>query len=131
MARSSGRGLHGIQSQRDAAGTPQHFITAVEDIDHRKRTEALLEARLRLAGLTAASHSLHDLLVATLDEACALTGSDIGFFHFLMPDQTTLSLQAWSTRTTREFCRRRGPGAALRYRRRRGMGGRGAAAADP
>lgn len=69
----------------------------------RKRTGHLLEARLRLAEMLA-DNSHHDLLVATLDEICQITGSEIGFYHFLLADQVTLSLQAWSSRTTREFC---------------------------
>jgi light-regulated signal transduction histidine kinase (bacteriophytochrome) len=59
---------------------------------------------------SAAKLSLKELLVATLDEACALTGSSIGFYHFLEADQKTLSLQAWSTRTTQEFCKAQGEG---------------------
>ncbi|MGE5547630.1 MAG: GAF domain-containing protein [Solirubrobacterales bacterium] len=71
--------------------------------DHAKEGKQLLQARLRLADLSTAQ-SLHDLLVATLDEACTLTGAEIGFYHFVLSDQNTLSLQAWSTRTTHEFC---------------------------
>jgi PAS domain S-box-containing protein len=58
----------------------------------------LLQARLRLAHLVL-SHSLEELIQATLDEVEALTGSLIGFYHFLEEDQKTLSLQAWSTNT--------------------------------
>lgn len=88
------------QRQPDGSTLWHGFIT---DISERRRSMLLLKARLRLADL-AATCSLHDLLVATLDEACALTGAETGFFHFLLPDQVTLSLQAWSTRTTEEFC---------------------------
>ena len=68
-----------------------------------------LGARLRLAE---AAHrlTLHELLVATLDEAGALTRSPIGFYHFVEEDQVTLTLQAWSSRTTAEFCRAEGQG---------------------
>jgi len=69
----------------------------------------VLGARLRLAE-AAPRLSLHELLVATIDEASALTGSSIGFYHFLEEDQVTLSLQAWSTRTTAEFCSAQGQG---------------------
>jgi diguanylate cyclase (GGDEF)-like protein len=69
----------------------------------------VLGARLRLAE-AAGRLSLQELLVATLDEAGALTGSPIGFFHFVEPDQVTLTLQAWSTRTTNEFCQASGQG---------------------
>ncbi|MGE5476336.1 MAG: PocR ligand-binding domain-containing protein [Bacteroidales bacterium] len=75
----------------------------LSDITERKRREALLQARVRLAE-GAGRRSLHELLVATLDEACALTCSLIGFYHFIDADQQSLTLQAWSTRTTGEFC---------------------------
>lgn len=67
------------------------------------RTRDLLEARLRLAEKSSTC-SLHDLLVATLDEACALTEAKTGFFHFLQDDQVTLSLQAWSSAATAHCC---------------------------
>jgi len=49
-------------------------------------------------------------LEATIDEAEALTGSSIGFYHFLEADQETLLLQNWSTRTKAEFCTAQGKG---------------------
>ena len=45
---------------------------------------------------------------ATLDEVEALTGSQIGFYHFVDPDQQNLSLQTWSTRTLADMCRTTG-----------------------
>jgi diguanylate cyclase (GGDEF)-like protein/PAS domain S-box-containing protein len=70
---------------------------------------SVLGARLRLAE-AAPRLSLHELLVATLDEAGNLTGSPIGFYHFLEKDQVTLTLQAWSSQTSREICRAEGQG---------------------
>ena len=58
-----------------------------------KRT---LEARLRISQF-AYSHSLDQLLQKTLDESEQLTGSTIGFFHFVEEDQQTIWLQNWST----------------------------------
>lgn len=82
----------------------------------RKRAEDALRrksdvnmARLRLLQF-AATHSLDELLEATLNEAERLTGSLIGFYHFLEADQKTLSLQNWSTRTKAEFCAAKGKG---------------------
>ncbi len=73
------------------------------EITVRKRTESVIMARLRLLQF-AATHTLEELLQATLDEAEELTDSRIGFYHFLAPDQKTLSLQNWSTRTKGVFC---------------------------
>jgi len=78
-------------------------LALVRDITDRKRTENINLGRLRLLQF-AATHSLDELLQATLDEVETLTGSAIGFYHFLEPDQKTLVLQGWSTRTKTEFC---------------------------
>ena len=59
----------------------------------------------------ATSHTLDELLQTTLDEIEVLTGSTIGFFHFLEPDQKTLSLQAWSTNTLQNMCKAEGKGS--------------------
>jgi len=63
----------------------------------------VLNARLKLNEM-AASKSVDDLLQVLLDEVERLTGSSIGFFHFLEPDQETLSLQMWSTNTLNRMC---------------------------
>lgn len=81
----------------------------LSDITDRKRTEAIMAARLRLMTF-AQSHSLTELLRATLDEAEALTGSRIGFYHFLEADQRTLWLQAWSSNTVKNMCTAEGAG---------------------
>lgn len=86
------------------------FNAFIRDITERKRVESVQAARIRLMEY-ANSHTLKELLVATLDEAGALTESQIGFYHFLEADQKTLSLQAWSTRTSREFCNAAGEGS--------------------
>jgi signal transduction histidine kinase/ABC-type uncharacterized transport system substrate-binding protein len=75
-----------------------------EEIRARNRTEKVITARLRLLEF-ATTHTMDELLETTIDEAEALTGSAIGFYHFLETDQNTLSLQNWSTRTKAEFCR--------------------------
>lgn len=88
------------------------LLCFVTDITERKRTEAFIQKRGELFEY-AVSHSLQELLQKTLDEAGELTGSPIGFYHFVQSDQQTLSLQAWSTRTTREFCT--APGKGMHY----------------
>jgi diguanylate cyclase (GGDEF)-like protein/PAS domain S-box-containing protein len=53
---------------------------------------------------------LEEILQKTLDEIGTLVDSPIGFYHFVEEDQKTLSLQAWSTRTVKEFCKAEGKG---------------------
>ena len=53
---------------------------------------------------------MDELLTATLDEIEALTGSTIGFYHFLKSDQKTLTLQNWSTSTLKKMCTANGKG---------------------
>jgi len=72
--------------------------------DLLRAVDGIVDVRTRLMEF-AASHGLQRFLQETLDEVCAVTGSAIGFYHFVEPDQKTLSLRAWSTRTMTEFCR--------------------------
>jgi signal transduction histidine kinase len=67
-------------------------------------------ARLRLLE-RAATATLKETLTATLDLAEELTGSQIGFFHFVEEDQVTLWLQAWSTNTAAKMCTAEGAGS--------------------
>lgn len=86
------------------------FNVVVSDITRHKHEESLQAARSRLL-LRAIHCSLDELLEETLNEVEALTGSLIGFYHFVDPDQESLTLQNWSTRTKKEFCRAAGKGA--------------------
>ena len=79
-------------------------LVIVRDITERKRSEELIAIRLRLMEF-AETHSLDEFLQNVLDEVSNLVNSPIGFFHYIDPDQITISLQAWSTRTQMEFCR--------------------------
>jgi PAS domain S-box-containing protein len=85
-------------------------LVFVRDISARKRAEAIDRARLRLLEFSIA-HSMDEILTATLDEIEALTGSTIGFYHFVEPDQMTLSLQNWSTNTLMKMCTAEGKGS--------------------
>jgi PAS domain S-box-containing protein len=98
----SGKTKEQLILELDAAHKQINDLKSIEA--ERQQTEMILEARLRLMQF-AATHSLAELLIATVDEAETLTGSQAGFYHFLSADQKTISLQAWSTRTTREMCR--------------------------
>jgi PAS domain S-box-containing protein len=75
----------------------------LQHIQKRIQTESILRTRLRLIQF-AGTHTLDELLQATLDEIEILTNSTIGYFHFLEADQKTLRLRAWSTNTLQNIC---------------------------
>jgi diguanylate cyclase (GGDEF)-like protein/PAS domain S-box-containing protein len=85
-------------------GKVTHYLAEKEDITERKQTEMNLRVRLELVEYST-THNIEEILVKALDAVCDLTRSPIGFFHYVEPDQVTLSKQAWSTRTTQEFCK--------------------------
>ena len=89
--------------------TPSEVYTVFEDITERKRLNDIHLARLNLLRF-AETHTLEEILVATLDELERLTGSLVGFYHFYDTERQDLHLQAWSSRTARDFCRAEGKG---------------------
>ena len=84
-------------------------IGLFHDISDRKYTEGITQLRLQLWEFSV-SHPVEELMQKALDEIDAITGSSIGFYHFVEEDQNMLSLQAWSTRTRAEFCKAEGAG---------------------
>jgi signal transduction histidine kinase/CheY-like chemotaxis protein len=80
-----------------------------QEIDERRRKEEVLKSHLQLSELSSVG-PLEDLMQNALEDAERLTGSKIGFFHFLEEDQKTLSLQAWSKSTLNTFCTTEGKG---------------------
>ncbi len=82
----------------------------VRAISFQKRNREIIEARLRLIEYSH-KNSLCELLRETLDEAEKLTGSCIGFYHFMDANTQILTLQAWSTKTAAEFCKAEGAGS--------------------
>ncbi|MCX6058810.1 MAG: GAF domain-containing protein [Chloroflexi bacterium] len=80
------------------------------DITERKQAASLLQARIRLSEFSD-SHSLDEFLQESLDQAESLTGSQIGFAHFLEADQKTLKLQMWSSNTLKNMCTAEGKGS--------------------
>ncbi|MBM9538277.1 PAS domain S-box protein [Desulfobulbus alkaliphilus] len=95
---------HDLHPVRNRKGVLDRLAVFSRDITAAKRMEHLLEARLQLSE-TATALSMEDLLADVLDHAEALTGSHIGFFHFVEPDQETISLQVWSRSTMARGCR--------------------------
>jgi len=74
------------------------------DITRRKLHYSINVSRLNLVQY-AQTHTLDELLEETLNEAEKLTGSQIGFFHFVDINQEDLKLENWSTKTKAIFCK--------------------------
>ena len=91
--------ISGARLYPDRAETIWSFI----DITEKRRARVLLQARVDLAEL-AETATLDDLMQQALDKAESITGSKIGFFHFVDPDQKHVRLQAWSTNTLAHMC---------------------------
>jgi len=106
-------GLHHFENYLNPNTSIDGAITGVtiftHDVTRQKQADAIMQARLRLTEFSL-SHSLDELFQATLDEAEALTGSTIGFYHLLEADEKTLVLQAWSTNTLENMCKAEGKG---------------------
>ena len=81
----------------------------LHDITENKKAERARQARMTIGGY-AFDHSLDELLTKVLDEAEVLTGSKIGFFHFVDADEITLVKQTWSTNTLATNCIAEGKG---------------------
>jgi PAS domain S-box-containing protein len=93
----------------DSAGRVIAASTIAHDITELKLAAAINATRFHLVQFSM-SHSLDELLEETLNETEKLTGSLIGFFHFVDEDQINLTLQNWSTRTKEKFCKAEGKG---------------------
>ena len=73
-----------------------------KDVTERKQSETIMQKRFELMEFSA-HHTLDELMRKTTDEVSELTGSSIGFFHFVEEDQTTLRMQTWSTHALQLF----------------------------
>ena len=87
----------------EAGGKFIGAVALLKDFTKDKHRSDIERTRLRLLQY-AANHTLEQLLQAALDEAELLTGSQIGFFHFVEPDQQNLVLQMWSSNTLNNAC---------------------------
>ncbi|NEX18250.1 MAG: hypothetical protein C1943_16980 [Halochromatium sp.] len=85
------------------------LFSFVRDISDRYRETRLAELRHALSEMVYKDDQQR-LLQAALDTAEEITGSEIGFFHFVEQDQETLSLQAWSKKTLATMCYAEGKG---------------------
>jgi PAS domain S-box-containing protein len=87
---------------------PSGEIVAVyEDVTERKRAEETAKLdELRLEGLLRISHykanTIHELLQYALEEAIALTASEIGYLYFYDEEKKQFTLNSWSSHVMEE-----------------------------
>lgn len=86
----------------DIHGELAAYLHVANEVTRIKRMERLIEENLAL-GEFALGHSMQEILVNALDTAEKLTGSQLGFMHFMNEDEQNLSLEAWSSRTNQLF----------------------------
>ncbi len=63
-----------------------------------RQIEDILKSTLELIQIMAYS-SVDEIIQFAIDEGSRLTGSKIGYFHFVNPDQKTIDLKTWSIET--------------------------------
>ena len=85
------------------------YFTFFRDLTKRRRAEYLVHARAELLDLDTGM-GIDNILRRALDKAELLTGSSIGFFHLVDPDEEHLTLQTWSTNTIATMCTAEGAG---------------------
>lgn len=78
-------------------------VMVIRDHTKDRFKRLLVETRLKLFEFST-NHNLEETITKILDEIGELSQSPIGFFHFVMPDQESISLQTWSTKTKEMFC---------------------------
>ena len=88
----------------NSRGETLEVVVTFIDITERRQIENIERARLHVFQY-AQNNPVEKLLEEALNEAETVSGSSIGFFHFIEEDQETLWLQQWSTRTKTEFCK--------------------------
>ncbi len=85
------------------------FLERENELSIRNQVEKVLRLRLNLWEYSG-THTVEELMRKTLDEIEGILKSPIGFYHFVDEDEQNLTLQAWSTRTSAEFCTAEGHG---------------------
>ncbi|MCP4581036.1 MAG: PAS domain S-box protein [candidate division Zixibacteria bacterium] len=94
--RSSVNPEHGTRKitrlKSEPAGAPQ------PDIENQHTADEVLKSSLKIHQLMSIS-SVDEIIQFGLEESVRLTTSKIGYFHFVNPDQKTISLQTWSENT--------------------------------
>ncbi|WP_265949739.1 PAS domain S-box protein [Dechloromonas sp. A34] len=103
-AQISARGI------RNPAGQFDSFAVVIEDMTQHHETERALAQQVKRAAvllelpLKAEALSETEFMKYALEQAEALTGSSIGFMHFVNEGGESIELVAWSQNTLEKYC---------------------------
>jgi PAS domain S-box-containing protein len=86
----------------DDAGRVVRVAGIAADVTERSRSETIQQKRFELMEFST-HHSLEEVARKTMDEVSELTGSELGFFHFMEDDEKTIAMQVWSSNALRLF----------------------------
>ncbi len=95
---------------RKANGTIDSFSVVIEDITQRRETERQLARQVERSRvllelpLKAEQLAEREFVQFALEQAETLTGSSIGFLHFVNADGESIELVAWSRNTLEKYC---------------------------
>jgi len=98
-----------VQLNRIELHGKQYLFVIVRDISSMKQEDyqrSLNESRLHaMLALSQEAHNLGEKEIArqAIETAVELTNSEIGYLHFVNPDQRTIQLVTWSIKTL-EYC---------------------------
>lgn len=112
IARKDGTERYFKETRKNLLSDPEinGIVIVLHDISEMKKETLLTKARLELVEFSYNS-TLDEFMQRFLDEAEKLTGSNIGFYHFVNEDQESLTLQIWSTNTIKTMCNAEGKGS--------------------
>jgi PAS domain S-box-containing protein len=94
---------------RTADGQLEYLTAVITDMTERRQAERALEQQARRAAvllelpLMAGMMGEREFMQYALEQAETLTGSQIGFMHFINDDET-IELVAWSRSTLEKYC---------------------------
>ena len=95
---------------RAPGGKLDSFAVVIEDMTQHHETERALAQQVKRAAvllelpLKAEALSENEFMKYALEQAEALTGSSIGFMHFVNDDGESIELVAWSQSTLDKYC---------------------------
>src|SRR6185369_2990242 len=95
---------------RAPGGKLDSFAVVIEDMTQHHETERALAQQVKRAAvllelpLKAEALSENEFMKYALEQAEALTGSSIGFMHFVNADGESIELVAWSQSTLDKYC---------------------------